>query len=582
MSALAALARRYDRRAAAGDAPPFGYALQGVGWCLVLEPDGRPSGVIPLVDESGKKPRPRSIAVPRPEKRTSGIASNFLWDKTSYVLGVTAGDGKRVAKEHEAFEDLHRSALAGSGDEGLTALLAFLDRWRPEDFAEPMFPEAMKDGNVVFRLSTERGFLHERPAAKAIWAGLLAGTEAPEALCLVTGKRGPIARLHPAIKGVWGAQSSGASIVSFNLDAFESYGQKQGDNAPVSEAAAFAYTTELNELLSQGSRNRVQIGDASTVFWAEADEEDHVVDAEATFAAIAGGYVDIEKQEDSIAPIAKGIAEGRPLSELAPQLAEGVRFYVLGLSPNASRLHMRYWFEGDFGTLAERFRRYYQDVHIEPRPAGWHLPALNFVLARTTALLGKYDNIPVNLAGEVMRSILSGATYPRTLLATAIMRLRAGDDPRTGWHAAVIKACLTRATEVEVPMALDPDRDDQPYQLGRLFAVMEAAQYAALGRVNATIADRYYAAASATPARVFGPLMRSMKVHIADARKRNRGGWIEPRVIEIVARLDPELKTSLTLEEQGRFAIGYYHERSRAKKADDAPETPSEATEDDA
>ena len=447
MSALAALAGRYERRAAVGDAPPFGYALQGVGWCLVLEPDGNPSAVIPLIDESGKKPRPRSIPVPRPEKRTSGIASNFLWDKTSYVLGVTAGDGKRLAKEHEAFKDLHRSALAGSDDEGLRALLAFLDRWRPEDFTEPMFPEAMKDGNVVFRLSTEQRFLHERPAAKAVWAAMLAGGKAEEGLCLISGERGPIARLHPAIKGVWGAQSSGASIVSFNLDAFESYGHRQGENAPISEAAAFAYTTELNDLLAPGSRNRVQIGDASTVFWADADEESRAADAEATFAAFTGGYVDIEKQENSVATIARGIAQGRPLAELAPQLAEGVRFYVLGLSPNASRLHMRYWFEGDFGTLAERFRRYYQDLHIEPKPAGWNMPALNLILARTTALQGKFDNIPENLAGEVMRSILTGSAYPRTLLATAIMRLRAGDDPRAGWHAAVIKACVLIARQ---------------------------------------------------------------------------------------------------------------------------------------
>jgi CRISPR-associated protein Csd1 len=174
--------------------------------------------------------------------------------------------------------------------------------------------------------------------------------------------------------------------------------------------------------------------------------------------------------------------------------------------------------------------------------------------------------------------VLSGAPYPRTLLATAIMRLRAGDDPGTGWHAAVIKACLNRQNprrpeKENLPVSLDPTRKDEAYQLGRLFAVLEGAQYAALGRVNAPIGDRYYGAASSTPARVFGSLLRGLKNHISDARKRGRGGWIEPRVEAIIGMLEPALPHTLDLEAQGRFAIGYYHEKARRwDKADAAAE----------
>jgi CRISPR-associated protein Csd1 len=184
--------------------------------------------------------------------------------------------------------------------------------------------------------------------------------------------------------------------------------------------------------------------------------------------------------------------------------------------------------------------------------------------------------------------VLTGLPYPRTLLFAAIARLRAGDDPRSGWHAAVIKACINRAlrfgfserrttsaasaphqSREELPVALEPERKDAAYQLGRLFAVLESAQYAALGRVNAPIGDRYYAAASATPARVFGPLLRGLKHHVSDARKRGRGSWIEPKVGEIMLMLPAELPKTLRLEDQGRFAVGYYHERATRPAKDD-------------
>ena len=199
-----------------------------------------------------------------------------LWDKTAYVLGVTAGEGKRTAAEHNAFVKSHGDWIAGSNDEGLVALLRFLEGWRSERFAEWAWPEDMKDQNIVFALERERldnVYIHDRPVARELWAKHSAESDKnAEAVCLVSGVKAPVARLHPAIKGVWGAQSSGASIVSFNLDAFTSYGHEQGDNAPVSEAAAFAYTTALNHFLERDSGHRIQIGDASTVFWAEAGE----------------------------------------------------------------------------------------------------------------------------------------------------------------------------------------------------------------------------------------------------------------------------------------------------------------------
>ena len=299
MTMLTSLVRAYERRAARGEAPPFGFSQEKISWLISLQADGTPAGApVDLREGEGRKRSPRSLPVPQPAKRTSGVAPNFLWDKTAYVLGVTAGDGKRTAREHAAFIDSHREWLAGEKDEGLSAFLGFLDWWRPERFTELGWPEDMKDQNVVFALESERLAnirIHDRPAAQAIWAGLSGGGDRNSALCLVSGRRAPVARLHPAIKGVWGAQSSGASIVSFNLDAFTSYGNEQGDNAPVSEAAAAAYTGMLNQFLDRDSGHRLQIGDASTVFWADGGDE---VANEAA-AGIFASFFDVDDEVEA-------------------------------------------------------------------------------------------------------------------------------------------------------------------------------------------------------------------------------------------------------------------------------------------
>ena len=222
--------------------PAFWYSTQNIGFLISLNADGSVASIpVDLRSGDGKKKVPRRLSVPQPVKRTSAIEPNFLWDKTAYVLGVTAGTRKskrkRKGNEHKTFVERHRDWLAGTDDEGLVALLRFLESWRPELFAKLTWPEDMKDQNIVFALERERldnAYLHDRSAARELRARLCAqGDKNGEAVCLISGVKAPVARLHPAIKGVWDAQSSGASIVSFNLDAFTSYGHEQGDNAHV-------------------------------------------------------------------------------------------------------------------------------------------------------------------------------------------------------------------------------------------------------------------------------------------------------------------------------------------------------------
>lgn len=589
MTIIQALSGYYDRMAARGEAEPPGFSREKIGFAVVVDADGEVRGVDDLRDTTGKKSAATPRDVPASKKRTVAVVPNFFWDKTAYSLGVTAGEGKRTVQEHGAFRDLHLRLLADAADEGLVALRRFLEGWEPERFAEPPFTPDMLDANIVFRLdgdADEAGrprFIHQRPAALPLIEAR--GGDGAAGLCLVTGVEATIARLHPSIKGVDGAQTAGAALVSFNLDAFSSWGRKQGANAPTGEAVAARYGAALNRLLDRNGRNRLRIGDASVAFWADTtvSGEAAAQASEALMASIFGvvGKAETGADRDHDAAEAfkvraalEPLADGRPVSVDGVDLLPGTRMYVLGLSPNAARLSVRFWLSGTLGDLACHLSRHERDCRIEPLPRHWGAgPSINRLLVKTTAAQEKWDNIPPLLAGEVARAVLGGTPYPLTLLSNALMRVRAGDDPATGWHAAAIRAVLQRLGGKGAPMSLDKEETNAAYRLGRLFAVLEETQERALGRVNATIRDRYFGAASATPAGIFPLLLRGVQNHLAKLRKDEPGAaqGVEIKLGEIMGGLAPALPRSLRLEDQGRFAIGYYHQRSeRFRKREEA------------
>ncbi|UFN47893.1 type I-C CRISPR-associated protein Cas8c/Csd1 [Roseomonas sp. OT10] len=572
MTILQSLDRYYDRMAARGEAEAPGYSREKIGFAIVLSPEGKPAARLDLRQQAGRKLLPRLMEVPAAVKRTAGILPNLLWDKSAYVLGRTAGEGRRTAEEHAAFRKLHLDLLADTKDPGLLALRRFLEAWQSEHFDAPPFEAEMLDANLVFALEGEHRYLHERVAARALVAAR-AGGEGKRAFCLVSGVEAPITRLHPTIKGVEGAQSSGAALVSFNLEAFSSYGQEQGANAPTSQVIAFRYGAALNRMLDRGSRNRLPrpIGDTTVVFWADASGVGEVAAeaAESAFDTLfnppapEGDTARDGEEAAKLRALLAALHEGRPLRDADPKLAEGVRFHILGLAPNAARLSVRFWLSDDFAIFARRLADHYAALTIEPPPWRALPPSVNRLLVKTVALQEKFDNIPPLLAGEVTRAILAGTPYPRSLLAAAIMRLRAGDDAGTGWHAAAIRAVLASHHRKEPPpVSLDRENASPAYQLGRLFAMAEIAQRVSLGTVNATIRDRYFGAASATPASVFPLLLRGVQNHLGRLRKEGKGGWIEKEIDQIFAQLPPSLPRSLALEKQGEFAIGYYHQRS--------------------
>ncbi|CBA17365.1 type I-C CRISPR-associated protein Cas8c/Csd1 [Xanthomonas albilineans] len=609
LSALADFYQRLLDDPESGIAAP-GYSQQNIGYTVVLAADGR---VVDVNDEhstEGKKRLAMAMSVPQPEKRTAGIKSNFLWDKTSYTLGISASS-KRSEQEHAAFIALHQQALAGSDDPGLRALLAFLQTWTPAQYTDhPQFVshgEALLDANIVFKLQGDSGYLHQRTAARAAWDRQQGhGTDSPEGICLVSGRHAPLARLHPAIKGVNGAQSSGASIVSFNLEAFTSYGKSQGENAPVSEQAAFAYTTALNHLLRRDphNRQRVQIGDTTVVFWAQAKTAEHAQNAEDVFA----DFMRVDEADDP--SIADGqvtrrlelaleqVRQALPLRELDDTLDDDARIFVLGLAPNASRLSIRFWETQTLRQFVKRQADHYDDLTLVP--AAWKRPPTPAFLALQTAPVygehgkPKAEDVSPLLAGELTRSILAGTRYPGSLLGAIVMRFRA-DGQLTPLRIALCRAVLARQARLntqqglptdqkEPPMSLDTSNTDPGYLLGRLFFLFYNAQEKALGAVSSNIKDKYYGSASTTPRLVFPSLIKNFQNHISKLRKMGEGekriaGAIERDVEEIISHLKGPYPRSLKIESQGFFSIGYYHQskaRFVRKDGQDAHDTTSE------
>ena len=573
---LASLARYYRRLAAETDemgnpkVPSYGFSEEKIGWILVLDKEGRLKDVIPHLSED-KKPQPKYMSVPKVGGSDSNsIKPKFLWGNSQYILGITAKETKdpsRTTRCYNTFRSYHLGLLKDSQDEGLLALRKFLETWQPDMFQNQPCKKEILDTNMVFKLSGTSGYIHQRKDALKLWIQEIENEEITDGFCLISGEQSKIAEKHPVIKGVNGGKAE-QMIISFNKEAFASFGKEQGANAPVSEQSAFAYTTALNYLLRQRNQETnnhcLTIGDASTVFWAEADDN-------ATAQAVEGFFAhvftppDDEQESAKVFNVLEQISKGRPLQEIAPELSANTRFYILGLAPNAARISVRFWLDTTFGQLAENLAQHWQDLALEP--CAWKTPPSIWRLLLQTAVLGKSENISPVLAGEMTRAVICGTPYPLSLLSQLITRIRADGDVN-GLRVAMMKAVLERRfrkgfIEEGVPMSLNNESPNRAYLLGRLFAVLERIQYQALGELNAGIADRYYGSASAVPFSVFPRLLSGAKHHLSRLRKDKAGMAVnlDKDLGEIIAKLPETFPRHLSIDEQGRFAIGYYHQK---------------------
>lgn len=606
MSILASLVRAYDHLKGA---PALGYSMRPIHYCLVIDENGALVGepVSWGTDRRGL-PEARKMIVPYFGGRSGKRAPPyFLWDNTAYTLGVSQKEGFDAAQRFEDFKKYHLSVLENSTDKGIVAFLSFLSSWDIHEFAEKGFPEAMKDRNLVFRLHGDDKFIHEREAATEAWLAAYKPDAIHEGVCLLTGDRAQIARIHPPIETF----DNPARIVSFDKDsdAFASYGHIQAENAPTGVEAAFKYTTVLNRFLDRDSGHRIQIGDASTVFWADSSEA-KAQESEDLFVLMMGDTPtkpDEETQSKRIGELLERLRGGEQLEELRPDLAEGVRFHVLGLAPNAARISIRFNYDDDFCELAKNYQRFVADMRIEPRAKERRITIYNLVLRTAPARRDRNDRIKFDgeqvsplLTGELFRAILTGDRFPRALLAQIIMRVRS-DHLLDSLRISMIKAVIVRdmrkdgrLPKEDYLVRSDPDDPNPARRLGRLFALIERAQLAALGdKVNTTVKDKYLGSCAATPAQVISKLILAAEEHhlkrlrnghsdadwIKDAEHARRvGASINRDLGRLAAWFNNSFPKQHSDEEQGLFLIGYYQERYGSRKSDDGGDPADDQT----
>ena len=582
-----------------------GYSKAPVSHALNLSSDGKLIDIIPLFNlvQQGKKSveRPRRMNVPQQVKRSVNIEANVLCDNATYVLGLTekeAKDPNYARKRFESFRERNIAILSGVNSEAARAIKKFLQTYDPataqDDPIIARHRDKLLEGyNLIFHVNGKNAL--DDPEIRYAWEQEYASTQdAAKMQCLVTGKIEPIARLHRDIKGVRGAQAKGAALVSFNLDAFTSYRRDQGENAPVSQSVAAGYVEALNYLLSDQNPNRkIYLGDTTVVYWADTADRRY---ASAFYALLSPenqpahaneGSATTRRRdksaEQTMYAVAEKIEQGKPLDlqALREGLNDSTRFYVLGLAPNASRLAVRFFLTEPFGVFAERIMQHYSDLNIIKEYAGQpdylspYRILAECVSPKVTQREEELRSSWSLLGGALMRSILTDTPYPEGLYVAIMNRVRHDNDEEgrsrkiTYTRAAFIKAHLLRKYRHQHPnpyqealtMALNESYTHPAYVLGRLFAWLEKAQTEAIGReVNATIKDRYFTSACAAPASVFPVLLRLSQHHLA---KAEYGGHLDRKIQELLNLLDARpFPSRLTLDEQGIFVLGYYHQRA--------------------
>lgn len=550
-----------------------------VSYELRLNDAGQLVSVLDLRTETkmGKKTvlAPRAMRVPAHEKRSSGIAANFLCDNSTYLLGADEkGKPERSADCFKACAKLHHAILDGVDSPAARAILAYFDSWDPAQAAtNPLLQEQWKEitgnANLIFGYEAadhSHSFVNDDPAIQKAWQMYYNDrtTGAAMVQCLVTGKEAPAALVHPSIMGVRDAQSSGAALVSFNAPAFCSYGHEQGENAPMSEYAAFAYTTALNRLLADRDHCK-HVGDTAILCWAE-NAEPVYQDAMSMFLFGADEAAGI--QESDVQAALKRLSAGQTVPFLEKELSPDQHFYLLGLAPNIARLSVRFFLRDTFGSFAQNLQKHAEEMEIDcsKKEKFRTLPIWAVVNETTRTVPGQPAKPSPQLAGDLLRAVLTGGRYPATLLNGVTLRIRA-EQAVTRGRAAVIKAYYLRnyPTELnkEVYTVSLNETTNVPYLLGRLFSVLEAVQKAANPGINTTIKDRYFNAACATPGMAFPTLLRLSQKHL---RKLNDGlaTHYDKQITELMAQL-PEsgFPARLSLPDQGKFTIGYYHQTQK-------------------
>lgn len=571
---LQSLTYYYEQLLKDGKVGKNGWSKAKVSYAITIDRYGVVRNIIPLSTEinEGKKKSPTSVerTIPFQKGRSRQISPNFMCDNAKYLLGawIPSGDeqidlkNKQQAQEYfKASKEYHCEILGDSQSSMAISICRFFETWDFEKNKETLdinWEKVLAASNLIFRSFETREEYQEHTDIQRIWESFFDSEgEKKIGRCLVTGKREPIARLHPLVKGVRDAQSSGAALVSFNASAFESYGKEQGDNAPVSEYVANAYGKALNYLLTDKAHHRF-LGDTTVVFWAENGEDEY-----SDFFATMLGDVE-EEDEKKVISIMKNISKGENCSYEDVELKPETKFYVLGLSPNAARISVRFFYNNTFGKMIYNINEHYQRMQIvKPVFEIKEYPSIRDILYETVNKNASKKHAQPILVGALMRSVLENQRYPASLYSHILLRIRSERYVNRN-RASMIKAYIIKnyssKKEVINTMDLNESTEYVPYVLGRLFAVLEDIQNIAIKKE--TVKNRYFNSACSTPAIVFPQLLRIVNSHMRVLSRENKGAQVilDKQLQELMSKIHAGFPKNLSLEDQGIFMIGYYHQ----------------------
>ncbi|MBL8027397.1 MAG: type I-C CRISPR-associated protein Cas8c/Csd1 [Fibrobacteres bacterium] len=592
---LQALMTYYHRK----ELPPIGFDYQEIPFIIVIDENGCFVNLEDTREKKGSRLRGKPFLIPAGKERSgknSWQTSNLLWDHFGYVLGYPKDESKeakeRAENQHNVFCDEIRNLINRYPNEiEFKVVLSFLTK---KDFSgiinHENWNEIIKIAgcNLSFRIISRPKIVAENPCLlDYVEQNQNISTSEDKdnsdekilANCLLTGEYTEIARIQPQTPLPTKKSKSTAKLVSFQKNCgYDSYGKEQSYNSPISLKAAGAYGISLNHLL--GSKQRTQVGDDSIVFWAEKtdDMEVHIVDI----------FGEPEKDDpDRNIRAVQRLFNSVKTGSLSDNDNENNKFYILGLSPNVARISIRFWFVTTVRDLSKNLIQHFEDLKLSgPDFLKEHF-GINVLIKSTTRSsekhpYGNYDDLPPRLTGEFVFSALNGTLYPSSLLIQILNRIKAeGEIPPKGdrlhfpriqvdhCRYSIIKAIINRKTRYsnpsikeELKMSLDETNKNTGYRLGRLFAALEKIQAEAHPGLNATIRDRYYGAASGTPVTVFPILMRMKNHHISKLENKGRAVNLEKMLAEIIDGIS-DFPAHLPIDDQGRFAIGYYHQTQK-------------------
>ena len=588
---LQALVRHYEDLVARDAIAGPGWSKTKISYALEIDDEGQLLQAVSVMaqQQRGKKtmllPQEMELPAPVPGRTGKSIKPSFLWDNASYILGIDEkGNPERAKDCFSASQKHHIELLSGVNCAPAQAIVAFFRNWDPKRAADhpalrEHLDEILSGANLVFRY---RGaFAQQDPAVREAWQRHYDDdSEGALSVCLVTGQAAVPQEVHPSIKGVQGAKPSGAALVSFNAEAFESFGKEQSLNAPVGKYAAFAYTAVLNHLIADHRHNSL-VGDTLVLCWAEGGDPA----AQDLFSAYAWGN-DSDYAEEDIRSAVSALLAGETVDFDAGRIAPDTDFYLLGIAPNAARLSVRFFYRNTIGEFLKNVQAHYDRLRIAGGQTRYLSPwwllqetvdgkardkhnksAANTKPQQETVSEKARDKSGMkNTAAALLRSILTNTPYPSTLLSGVELRIRAEREIK--WRkAAILKAYYTKNRHPQVPkevctVSLNEQCTNTAYVLGRLFAILERIQSEANPGVNATIKDKYFNSASATPARVFPMLIDLAQKHL----RKLAGGqriYFDKQISGLCSLLQESFPDRMTLPQQGSFQLGYYHQKEK-------------------